>query len=289
VRQDGENFRLATGGPARRVLVEEFLADLRTIGASTISEMEAASVGMFKLPANIAELTELTAIARRLGLLGPRERGATETVDSNTEIEWALSEQGQELPAPRSLDVPQIVLSVARLADPARKQAVDWFPTIALLLGIGAATTTSVTSDAAANAAGAVSIALLTVVLAIHARGELGLRSAARSWPRLRKQRPATYKFHTGPRIPVVFLFVVSVIAAYGLAIFEQFRAAAIVGAAGIVLAIVQWRVWHFPAICEYREPDSWLHRRAARALLAVLPAALALMSSAVLIYALAN
>jgi hypothetical protein len=270
VHQDGRNFHFGTSGVARRVVVQEFAADLRTIGASTTREMEAASVGMFKLPANTDELTELVEIARRLGVVERRERR------SRTEVEWVLSQQGQELPAPRSLDVSQVILSVARLADPARKQAVDWLPTIALLLGVGAATTTSAKSEAAATAAGAVSIALLTVVLAVHARGELGLRSAARSWPRLNQEREATYRFHTGWRIPVVFIFVTCLTTAYGLAIFGLHKAAAMVGAAGILLATLQWRMWHFPAIREYHGPDGWPHRGWAKALVATLVPALA-------------
>jgi hypothetical protein len=282
VRHDGRNFRFGTRGVARRVVVQEFAADLRTIGASTTREMEAASVGMFKLSANADELAELVAIARRLGVVEPRER------QSMTEVEWALSEQGQKLPAPRSLDVSQVVLSVARLADPARKQAVDWLPTIALLLGVGAATTTSAKSAAAADVAGAVSIALLAVVLAVHARGELGLRSAALAWPRLKAERKATYRFHTGWRIPVVFLFVTCLTTAYGLAIFGMHRQAVVVGAAGILLATLQWRAWHFPAIREYHDPDGWPYRRLASVLVATLVPALAFGSAIVAVVALA-
>jgi hypothetical protein len=275
VRQDGKNFRFGTGGIGRRVLVQEFVTDLRTIGTSTTGEMEAASVGMFKLPATRDELTELVEVARRLGFVEPRERR------SRTEVEWVLSKQGRKLPAPRSLDVPQVVLSVARLADPVRKQAVDWLPTIALLLGVGAVTTEAGNDEATANVAAAVSIALLAVVVAVHARGELGLRSAARSWERLKTCRPATYRFHTGSRIPVVFAFVTCFVTAYGLALFGLHKWAALVGAVGVVLAIGQWWVWHFPAICEYHGPYSRVRRRSTRVLLAGLLTVVALASVA--------
>lgn len=269
------NFNFAAYPSARVTVMQEFAAALLRTGACTVAEMhDRASethppVRLLKVEVNESEAKELTEMARRLGYVEAVEDARRATGEGRKEPEWALTERGLALPAPRSLAVIHVVASIVRLADPVRREAGDWVPALALLLGVtaaGAATqdaeaTTqaakAITSETVTEVARWISIGVLAVVLAIHAHGELQLHRFAKAGRNMRGRRSEQRELYATPRVVVLSLAAVSQVACYACAIFGDWSATLWLAAVAAVLLISQFLAWHRPALSA--QGDRWV------------------------------
>lgn len=228
--------------------MQEFAAALRRTGACTIDEM-VAEVRLLRATIDRSEAEALTELGRRRGYVEARTDAFRADGKAIQTPEWVLTDRGFALPRPRSLAVVHVLASLVRLADPVRRQAGDWIPAIALLLGV--------TAGAAANTSGAliteiargISVAMLGVVLAIHAHGEFQIVRFARAWSAMADRAPAHVGLYSRARLVVISLSVVCQLVAYALLIFGQWIPAGLTVVAALLLAYVQFGRWHLPAL----------------------------------------
>lgn len=229
----------------RQLLAREFAAELRRVGAATRQEMHAANLSLLRVPAEEAELIQLTELARRLGWVQLRDTGEK----NDHRQEWVLTETGRAVRPPETLHLSQVVARVLRFADPVRKGAAEWLPLVAVAVGAVAATQQAGThnDDKTLIAVRVLSIAVLLVAVARGGIGERELVKAAKAFPRV--QKVSFYEpikaFHAWPRLVWVAIFDAAVLTAFGMAIFLTWWGvvpAVVVAAFVFVLVQIHWR-----------------------------------------------
>lgn len=244
--------------------MQEFAAALRRTGACTIAEME-AEVRLLKVKIDRSEAETLTELGRRRGYLEARTGSKRADGQAIDKPEWILTDRGFALPLPRSLAVIHVLTSLVRLADPVRRQAGDWIPALALLLGVTAGVAANTGEDTAqfgasiTEIARGISVVMLGVVLAVHAYGELQIIRFAQAWNAMAERAPAQVGLYSIPRLVVISLSVVCQLGAYALAIFGQWLPAGLAALAALLLAYAQFGRWHLPALLT--QGGRWVER----------------------------
>lgn len=208
--------------------------------------------------------------ARREGLVTEvtdERDGYGETVEE----QWTTSEKGRKLRRPRSLALPDLGYLLfgesdraAKVFDMAKTIATMAVPILALV-GIERLDTDAVTRWAIFAGIGAV----LAWVVLYGLKGELDLRAAADSWPRLSVQREERWRYQMSwPRTAYLPMVLTLAYAAAGLGLGLGFTtvwwlalAAAALALAVLYLTLILplYRAWHS------RDPDrcrkEWIER----------------------------
>jgi hypothetical protein len=251
----------------RQLFARELVSGLRAIGAATTAEMYDARLTLLKVPAERDELQQVIEAARRYGWVEP---GAGP--DAATP-QWAVTEAGQAVQPPESLEVHQVVTRVGRLAGPARRSAVDWLPLLAVIVGALAATQEANDSSTSATLTSlrVASIAILALALLRGLVGELRILRAAVAFRRV--QEDAFYRpvkaFFSPARLRWVAAFDLALLAAFGWAIFLSWWAVVPAAFAVVAYALVEhrWRIaarrvmWRRPAEGAAEGARPWLTR----------------------------
>lgn len=179
----------ARGRRARRVFHGTLAAELKDRGAATVEELY-LRFDCFLLPLERQEIRQILESARREGLVAevPDERdGYGEQVAE----QWTLTEKGQKLGRPRTLALPDLGYLIigehdrtVKAFDVGKTVATAAIPVLALL-GIDKLDPGTAAKWVAFAGAGAA----IAAFVAYGLKGELDLRAAAASWPRLKETR----------------------------------------------------------------------------------------------------
>jgi hypothetical protein len=208
----------ARGRRARRVFHGTLAAELEERGAATVEELY-LRFDCFLLPLERQEIKQVLESARREGLVAevPDERdGYGEQVTE----QWTTTEKGRKRGRPRTLALPDLGYLIigehdrmVKAFDMVKTGATVAIPGLALF-GIDQLAPSDTTKWVAFAAAGA---AILSVI-AYGLSGELDLRAAAASWPRLEEVRPDRCAYQKSwPCMVSVPAFIAAVYAAAGL------------------------------------------------------------------------
>lgn len=179
----------ARGRRARRVFHGTLGAELKDRGAATVDELY-LRFDCFLLPLDRAEIRQVLESARREGLVSEvpdQQDGYGEEVTG----QWTVSEKGQKVNRPRTLALPDLGYLILGEHDrwvktfDMVKTAIAAAIPIAALVGIKQLDPNESTKWVGFAAAGVVILCWIAYGL----RGELDLRAAADSWPRLKEER----------------------------------------------------------------------------------------------------
>jgi hypothetical protein len=225
---------------ARTVYHGILLADLNDRGAASATELW-LRLDLFLLPLSTVEIRQTIDSARRQGLV--TENGA----DSNeAEPEWTATKAGSKLSRPRALALSDLVYRAAgqrdslvklftaikRLLEPALAVVVP----LAALIGAHKLPTDATVAKFAVAGAG---LAVLLSILLYGWNGELNLRAAAGSWPRLGQERSARAAYQAkrlrAAFVPLATVLLYGNLAALGLSSFARWS----VGLAIVSLAVL--------------------------------------------------
>jgi hypothetical protein len=185
----------ARGRRARRVFHGTLAAELNDRGAATVEELY-LRFDCFLLPLGMDEIRQVLESARREGLVAEvpdkRDGYGAEVAD-----QWTTTERGQKRSRPRTFALPDLgylILgehdSAVKVFDVGKTLVTAAIPVLALL-GIERLDPGAVTKWAAYVGIGA----LILWIVAYGLRGELDLRAAAASWPRLKETRRARWNY----------------------------------------------------------------------------------------------
>jgi hypothetical protein len=231
----------------RRLFAQEFVSHLAPLGASSIDEMRALGIWLFKVPPDVDELEQVCSVAGRLGWVDEPDNPRTGR--------WQVSELGRTVARPPSLAFTHVFTRLARVAGPVREQATDWLPLLAVVAG--ALTTAKYGGQASTlDAIRILSLAVLTYALTRQAIGEAGIVRAVQTWADdldddeiERRGISAQLDFYNWPRLFVALLFDVAVLAIFGFLLFQVWAGVAGAGAAAILLGALLERRWrrHLP------------------------------------------
>jgi hypothetical protein len=257
----------ARGRRARRVFHGTLAAELNDRGAATAEELY-LRFDCFLLPLELEEIRQVLESARREGLVVevPDKRdGYGDEVSG----QWTTTEKGQKLNRPRTFALPDLGYLIVGEHDRAVKAfdvgktlVTAAIPVLALLgierLDPGAATKWALYAGVGA---------LILWVVAYGIRGELDLRAAAASWPRLREVRQARWTYQRSwPCMVCLPLFIATIYVGVGLwlalGLFPWWAyGLALAAASSIYLTKVlpRYRAWHRtdPGLCR----EEWKRR----------------------------
>jgi hypothetical protein len=226
---------------------------LKDRGAATVEELY-LRFDCFLLPLKEPEIRQVLESARREGLVAevPDERdGYGEEVTG----QWTTTEKAQRLGRPRTLALPDLGYLIVGENDPLVKvfdmvktAAAAAIPGLALL-GIDKLDPGTTTKWAAYAGVGAAIAALVAYGL----KGELDLRAAAESWPRLEEERRERWEYQKSwPCVAWLPGVIAAIYVAAGLWLglgFFDWWAYAIPAAlaAGLYFKVVlpMYRAWH--------------------------------------------
>ena len=245
----------ARGRRARRVFHGTLAGELNDRGAATVDELY-LRFDCFLLPLAKGEIRQILESARREALVAevPDERdGYGVAVDE----EWTTTEKGQKLRRPRALALPDLGYLLFGERDRAAKAfdlgktLVTMLVPVLALVGIERWEAGDVAKWAAFAGIGAVIVWMLLYGF----KGELDLRAAADSWPRLEAQRPERWRYQMSwARTAYLPALLATIYAAAGLGLGFGFvawwwygvAAAAVVAAVVYILVVLPlYRAWH--------------------------------------------
>jgi hypothetical protein len=203
--------------------------DLKGRGVATADQLF-HRLSWFMLPFTRGEIWQILESARRAGIV-TRMGDNVDALGRPVSEEWALTEEGRKLKRPRALSLPDLGLNAIRsragfstVFSSTKDLLLGTLPFLTIFLGAKL--------DLAAEGrwvsviAGAV---VLGTTLVNGAIGDLKLQAAAQSWPRMREERPARYRFQLSRR-RLAFI-PGSMIVLYAI------------GAAGVLLLLPWWRI----------------------------------------------
>lgn len=257
----------ARGSRARRVFHGTLAAELNDRGAATVDELY-LRFDCFLLPLERGEIMQVLESARREGFVA-EVSDERDGYGAEVSEQWTTTEKGRKLRRPRALALPDLGYLLVGERDRAAK-AFDVGKTLATvaipalaLAGIERLDPGDLTKWAVFAGVG---VAILSMI-AYGLKGELDLRAAADSWPRLQAVRPERFAFQMS-WIRAVYLpaFIAAVYIAVGLGLgFGAAEwwvyAAALALAAVIYFALVLplYTAWHGkdPDRCR----DEWVKR----------------------------
>jgi len=214
---------------ARAVFHSVLAVDLKARGAATADQLY-HRLSWFMLPFDRDEVVQILDSARRSGIV----KSLGDEVDASgrpVSGEWVLTEEGQKLKRPRALALPDLgrdalgsTAGFSTAFTSIKGLLLGATPYLGIYLGIkldieevGRLTST------------AVGAAVLGTVLVNGVIGDLKLREAARSWPRLAEKRPARYLYQSS-RARLAFLPTVMIVVY-------------LTGAAGLLLHASWWHI----------------------------------------------
>lgn len=214
---------------ARAVFHSVLAIDLRARGAGTADQLY-HRLSWFMLPFDRDEIVQILESARRNGiirLLGDE----LDALGTPVTGEWVLTEAGQKLKRPRALALPDLgrealggTAGFSTAFTSVKGLLLGAAPYLGIYLGVkfDVAEVTKLTLAA-------VGALILGTVLVNGIIGDLKLREAARSWPRMREKRHARYLYQLSLArlafIPVVMIVVY------------------LTGAAGLLVSADWWRI----------------------------------------------
>lgn len=238
-----------------RVVFHSVLAiDLTDRGAATKEQLY-HRLSWFMLPFERDEIDELLDSGRRAGIVECRK--GTEDAFGGKRDEWFLTEKGEKLKRPRALSLPDLgARAVGQRAGlttvftSAKGVALAAFPYIALG-GVGIKDPSLLTKIAVVIAG----LGVLLAVLGAGVLGDLRLRAAARSWPRLLEKRPARFMFQLNyMRMAFMPLALLSVYAVGAISLFDAELAGMV--AAVLLIALFVHLQWVWPTRLAWDNPD---------------------------------
>ena len=243
----------ARGRRARRVFHGTLTAELEDRGAATVDELY-LRFDCFLLPLERNEIRQVLESARREGLVAE----ASDQHDGYGEEvlgQWVVTEKGRRLGRPRAMALPDLGYLVIGEHDRAVKtfDTVKTAVTVSVpalaLFGLHKLDPGALTKWAAFAGVGA----LIAWIVAYGLRGELDLRAAAASWPRLEETRPERWEYQRSwPCMAFLPVTIALVYAAVGLRLgfgFFPWWLYAIVAISLLAFYLVEvsplYRAWH--------------------------------------------
>jgi hypothetical protein len=215
---------------ARAVFHSVLAIDLKARGGASAEQLY-HRLSWFMLPFNRNEIFQILDSARRNGIVKQLDDG----LDAFGRVisgEWVLTEDGGKLKRPRALALPDLGRGAVSSSTAGFSTA---FTSIkGLLLGLAPYLTVlfGVRLDSHHMARWILAVAgalVLGIVLGNGVVGDLKLREAARSWPRMREKRPSRHKYQLS-RARLVFIP-----AAMGVVY--------LTAAVGLVLSVAMWKI----------------------------------------------
>ena len=219
-------------------------------GAATVEELY-LRFDCFLLPLGRDEIKQVLESARREGLVaevGDKRDGYGEEVSD----QWTTTEKGKKLHRPRTLALPDLGYLIvgehdrtAKAFDLGKTLVTIAVPVLALF-GIHQWDPSMVTKWAAFGGVGVAIISMLVYAL----NGELDLRAAASSWPRLEKVREKRWEYQRSwPCMVYLPVFIATVYTAVGLwlafGFFPVWAYAAVALPAAVIYLTAVWPLYH--------------------------------------------
>ena len=241
------------GRRARRVFHGTLTAEINDRGAATVDELF-LRFDCFLLPLTQDEIKQVLESARREGLVAEvpdQHDGYGEKVTG----QWTTTEKGKKLSRPRTLALPDLGYLLigehdrwVKAFDVVKTGITAAIPGLALL-GISELDPSAGTKWVGFAAAGAA----MLFWIAYGLNGELDLRAAADSWPRLERQRRERWEYQLSwPCMAFLPGFLAVAYVAVGLWLaFGLFAGWVYAIAAGLLVALYLWlvfpkyRAWH--------------------------------------------
>jgi len=240
---------------ARDVLLQEFLAGLKSHGAASVPKMHRDGLTMFKVPAPEADLLQLALEATNFSYV-TEEPADPRYQDDPVGPRFKVAARGWKLPAPSSLHVRQLATTLLGAAGPVHENVARLYRVSA-----GALAGSVLVSGASAKQAledkdppsiwiRIAAVLLLVGVFVVHFRAELWLANAARAWPYLSTEAPRVAAFYGLPRIVWTAVFNAMFVAAFAIVIlaWDQWRWAVIPAALWLILAVFIHFKWRRPS-----------------------------------------
>jgi hypothetical protein len=221
----------------RRLLAQEFVWRMASIGSATLEEMRAFPLLLFKVPACAGEIAQVAEVARRLGWVeAPELEGG----------EWRLTDAGRAVPRPPSLAITQVVTRILSVADPVRSRATDWLPLVALVAGVF---TAGVAEASTVDAVRWLAAAVLLASLLWQGYGEIQIVRAVRGWGRV--QADPDYlpvaRLYDWFRLVFIIVFDAAIVAAFTASLFGSWEEAAVLATVAVATGLVHLGVWTWP------------------------------------------
>ena len=222
--------------------------DLQRRGSATVEQLY-QRLSWFYLPFDRKEIGQLIESAQRGGYI-ERETDAVDSRGRQVSDRWGLTEKGEKLKRPRALSLPDLGQGAfgnragySTVFGSVKGMLLAVVPYLALTgLNIKEKQLPLV-GELAGVLAGLI---VLATVLATGIRGDLRLRAAALSWPRLKEKRNARFRFQLSyMRMAFLPALLVSVYLVGAVVIFSR-PAAALLGV-GLSIGLFVWALWMWP------------------------------------------
>lgn len=232
---------------ARETFQAILVSDLKRRGAATAEQLY-FRLSWFMLPFNHGEIGQLIECAQAGGYIERQEK-AIDAKGNGVSDRWAPTEAGEKLKRPRALSLPD--LGNRAIGEHAGLSTVFGSVKGVVLAVLPYVVLTGVSSQERLHTYGEIAavvgaLVVLVTVLGKGVMGDLRLRAAAMSWPRLERERPCRYRFQVSyARMGFIPAVLLSVYLTGALAVFDVSAAALL--AAALVVGLYVYAAWAVP------------------------------------------